>query len=349
MENELMVIADRIKSELVVDDYAMPEDFNMDSALKAAAIIWREHNDFKQCSPESKYRALMDMMVQGLNPLKGQCAFIPYGNTLQCIRQYPGSIMVAKREDPRIIDVRAQVIRRDDEFDFEMVNGLSTINKHIRPVEGWNSEIVGAYAIAVDENNQIIDMDLMSMDDIKNTWKQTRLKVRDPKMGKYVPIVDDNGNVHPESNHAKYPERMTRKTVIQRLCRQIISSSPNSKLRVSAERSDEDNNPQDDIRITLNENANLKQLDFPSNDVEKEEIIDTEPMATEDHFNRIKEARKVTNMGTNIMEDISGFVGREVKRIRDLTAAEADEYIGAITAEIPENNERKKPKWGSSK
>lgn len=349
MANELMIIAERIKSELVIDDYSIPEDFNMESALKAAAIIWRENNDFKQCTPESKHKAIMDMMVQGLNPLKAQCAFIPYGNVLQCIRQYPGSIMVAKREDPRIIDIRAQVIRKDDVFDYEMVNGLSRINSHKRTTAGWNSEIVGTYAVAVDADGNIVDMDMMSIDDIKNTWRQTRLKVKDSKTKQYVPVIDANGNIHPDSNHAKYPERMYRKTVIQRLCRQIISSSPNSKLLLSAERTDEDNTIQDDIRITLNEEANSKMIDFPtSNDVAKPEIVDIKPMANQEHFDRIRVAYTAAKMSGNVMDDISGFVGREVKRVRDLTADEAEDYIRAISIDPkPDTSDRRKPNWGN--
>lgn len=347
MSTELMVIADKIKADLVIDDYTMPEEYNMESAIKAAEIVWRENNGFKNCSVESKRRAIMDMMVQGLNPLKGQCAFVPFGNVLQLIREYPGSIMVAKREDPRIVDIRAQVIRRDDIFDYEMINGISHINKHKRTIEGWNSEIIGAYCVAIGLNGEIIDMDLMSMDDVKNTWKQTRLKCRDSKSGKFVPVVDQNGNVHPDSNHAKYPEKMTKKTVIQRLCRQIISSSPNTKLLTSAMRSDEGNTIQDDIRITVNEEANKKLLDFPSNDVEKQEVIETEAMATEDHFNRIKTVRQAANMGSNIMEDISGFVGREIKRVRELTATEANSYIDAISVGIDdESTGRRKPDFG---
>ncbi len=49
------------------------------------------------CSKNSIANALLDMVVQGLNPAKKQCYFIAYGNGLACQRSYFGTMAVTKQ------------------------------------------------------------------------------------------------------------------------------------------------------------------------------------------------------------------------------------------------------------
>lgn len=336
-DNEIMVIGDQIKRDIDLQTYFYGDGYDADSALKAAEIIFRQNNDFRQCSQESKYKCILDMMVQGLNPLKGQCSFIPYGKELQLVREYPGSIMVAKREDKRIADIRARVIRDGEVFQMDIINGLMTIKKHQPTIASWNNPIIGAYAVAVDENERIIDMDLMSWEDMINTWKNTNLKI------KGEPVVKHDGTLHPASNHAKYPERMARKTIIHRLCRAIIKSSPNKQLQESAERSDEEQNPEQIFQREVRQNANTKLIDFPAAD--QGAVVDAEPMATKAHADEIKKLAEQTNRVDKIMEDVSGFVGRQISRIRELTAKEAEGYIDTMKLEMGRPDDDV-PDWG---
>lgn len=325
--NEIMIIADKVKKEINPSAY-YSDDYDADSALKAAEIIFRENKNFPQCTPESKYRSVLDMMVQGLNPLKGQCSFIPYGKDLQLIREYAGSIMVAKREDTRIKDIRARVIREGEIFEMQINNGLMSISNHIPTIGSWNNPIIGAYALAVDETEKIIDMDLMSWVDIINTWRQTNLKI------KGEPIVRADGSLHPASNHAKYPERMARKTVIHRLCRTIIKSSSNKKIQASVDRSDEEAVHEEPVTV----------IDFPS---QSDITIESNPMATREHAKKIMALREAADIKTDLIKDISDFVGRDIERIRELTATEAGDYIAALKYDrIDEPQEIAKPDWG---
>ena len=342
MTNEIMTIGEQVKKQINLSSYLYAADYDADSALKAAEIIFEENNQFRQCTPESKHRAVLDMMVQGLNPLKKQCSFIPYGKELQLIREYPGSIMVAKREDRRIKDIRARVVREGELFEMEVENGLMVIRKHRPTIESWNNQIIAAYAVAVDDDEKVIDMDLMSWIDILNTWKQTNLKI------KGEPVVKHDGTLNPISNHAKYPERMARKTVIHRLCRSIIKSSPNRQLQESAERSDEDIPREESFQKQIENNANRKLIDFPQ--AQAGAVVDAEftstpgePMATKDHAKAIMALREAARIETDLNEDISGFVGRQIGRIRELTAAEAESYIEALRPDKEEP--AAKPDW----
>lgn len=336
---EIMVIGEQVKQEVKLDNYFYSDGYDADSALKAAEIIFRQNNEFRQCSAESKYKCILDMMVQGLNPLKGQCSFIPYGNELQLIREYPGSIMVAKREDKRIADIRARVIREGELFEMDVINGLMVIKKHRPTIQSWNNPIIGAYAVAVDKDEKIIDMDLMSWQDMLNTWKQTNLKI------KGEPVVKTDGTLHPRSNHAKYPERMARKTVINRLCRAIIKSSPNQQLQISADRSDEEIPQEAVMEQEIERNANSKLIDFPKEQVTDAEFTSgsSEPMATQDHAKEIARLRAASNIGTSLKDDLTGFTGRPINRVRELTAAEAASYIDAIKTDLQQDEQ--KPDW----
>lgn len=341
MTNEIITIGEQVKKQVNLSSYLYADGYDADNALKAAEIVFRENNDFRQCTPESKYRAVLDMMVQGLNPLKGQCSFIPYGKELQLIREYPGSIMVAKREDIRIKDIRARVVREGEPFEMDIVNGLMMIKRHQPTIESWNNQIIAAYAVAVNNEEKVIDMDLMSWNDMLNTWRQTNLKI------KGEPVVRHDGSLHPASNHAKYTERMARKTVIQRLCRAIIKSSPNKQLQESAERSDEEIPREESFQREIENNANRKLIDFPqAGAVVDAEFTSTpgEPMATKDHAKEIMALRAAANIETNLTDDLSGFVGRQISKIRYLTAVEAESYIDALRQDGKEEAAAK-PDW----
>lgn len=336
MINEIQSIAQKLKSEISITDYH--DHYNIDTAMQAVVIEFRENPKIQYCTPESKYKAVLSMVVQGLNPLKGQCSFVPYGNQLQLIRDYSGSIMVAKREDKRIADIRARVVREGDIFEFEIVNGAYVFGKHQPTIKSLNGEIVAAYAVAVTEDSVVIDSDIMTMDDIKKTWKHTNLR------HKGEPVVRQDGSIHPGSNHGKYPEKMACKTVLHRLCRIIIKSSNNDQVAATADHDEEYIVSEQVEEVEQITEEKSKVIDF-----KPESSREPEPPCNKDQSKTICELMKKLAPTANVMANVSEHFRRDIKRLRELTHSEANQYINVLGAQIEAKEDTKKedelPSW----
>ena len=80
-----------------------PANYSPANALMSAWLMLQNTKDkndkpvLQTCSRDSIYNALLDMVVQGLNPVKKQCYFIAYGSALTCQRSYFGAALLAKR------------------------------------------------------------------------------------------------------------------------------------------------------------------------------------------------------------------------------------------------------------
>lgn len=329
--NEIQIFTQRLKAEINIADYH--DVYTVDTAMQAVAIIFQENNGFQKCTPESKYKAVLSMVCQGLNPLKGQCSFVPYGNQLQLLRDYSGSIMVAKREDKRITSINTKAVREGDDFEFEIINGCYKITRHKPTLKSLSAPIVAAYAVAVGKDGQIIDADIMSYEDIRKTWKNAQLKY------KGEPVVRQDGSLHPGSNHAKYPEKMTTKTVVHRLCRSIIKSSGNEQISEVADLDDEYVEAE-----VAPEPAEIRTLDFAPK-TEKQPESESEPMANREQAEKIVAHHKAAGTDDKMMADISDFVGRPVEKIRYITQIEAAEYLTKIETKNETPSDDEIPPW----
>ncbi|NLV81872.1 MAG: recombinase RecT, partial [Synergistaceae bacterium] len=62
-----------------------PPNYAVGNALKSAYLILQETKDkdgrpvLETCTKTSIANSLLDMVIQGLNPVKKQCYFIPFG------------------------------------------------------------------------------------------------------------------------------------------------------------------------------------------------------------------------------------------------------------------------------
>jgi len=72
----------------------VPANYSPQNALKAAYLILSEQKTkdnkpvLQACTQESIANALLEMVTQGLNPIKQQCYFIPDCNKLNVQRSY---------------------------------------------------------------------------------------------------------------------------------------------------------------------------------------------------------------------------------------------------------------------
>ena len=157
----------------------LPKNYSTENALKSAYLILSETKDknnkpaLESCSVTSVSEALLKMVVWGLNPMKKQCYFIPYGGKLECVPDYTGKIAMAKRY-AGLKDIKAHAIFKDDTFEFELdpATGRKKVTKHTQSLESMGSnKVKGAYAI-FEMNVGSFVVEVMSMPQIEAAWKQ---------------------------------------------------------------------------------------------------------------------------------------------------------------------------------
>lgn len=317
-----------------------PDDYALENAVKSAYLMILQDGHIGRCTNESIANAMMDMIVQGLNPVKDQCYFIAYGNRLKCMRSYLGSIAVLKRFDPRVSMVNAEPFYEGDQLDYEIVLGVKKNIKHRQKIGNVKREnIVGVYATVIDHDGHEIESEIMVWDEVLRSWEKSQRKIWDSK-----------GGLLPSSDHAKYPARFARRTVINRICKKMISATDDKKLMDSFIRSGEDHSEQDLIQYEIDENANQKLIDFQQQDEPVEVVpseqasipveikpevinIDNVEMATEDQIKKLYGMEKANKREDNILENVGSFVNRKLAGLSELTKDEINEYIEMLNEE----------------
>ena len=240
-----------------------PNNYSPENALKSAWLKLQEVKDknnkpaLEVCTQASIANALLNMVIQGLNPLKNQCYFIPFGNQLTLMRSYFGSIAVAKQFG-EIKDITAEVIYEGDKVETEIKRGKTTILSHTRSFENINkAKIVGAYATIL-YNNNIEESLLMTIDQIKMSWKKSKLNPESK-----------------DSTHSQFTEDMCKRTVINKICKYYINTKDDSNLnmiKMAFETSDEELK-ESEVEYEIQENANKELIDVETGEIQ--EIEDT--------------------------------------------------------------------------
>lgn len=256
----------------------IPKNYAVQNALKSAFLILQETKDknkkcvLQSCTQASIANALLDMVIQGLSPVKKQCYFIPHGNQLSLFRSYMGTIMAAKRSE-RIEDVKAYCIYEGDEFDYEYnpTTGYMKVTKYKPLLTNMDpSKLIGAFAVVIGEND-VVHTEFMSIAQIRTAWAQGPTKGKSP-------------------SHLNFPDQMAKRTVINRACKLYINTGDDNDIFAEAFNrtfyaDDEEINQVQDkvIQDEIDENANKKIIDveelneevIPDEDF-NEEIEETE-------------------------------------------------------------------------
>lgn len=220
-----------------------PENYIPANALKSAYLILSEAVDkdknpvLQSCSQASIANSLLDMVVQGLSPMKNQCYFIPYGGKLQMSRSYLGSIAAAKRAGMK--SIVANVVFTKDKFDYKIdpKTGLFEIIKHDQVMENIDIKTIrGAYAITTMEDGTT-NLTVMTLAQIRTSWLQGYAK----------------GN---SGAHTNFTDEMCKKTVINRACKVIINGSVDV---VSVPKAQEET--EEITHVPVNQQANANELE----------------------------------------------------------------------------------------
>lgn len=234
----------------------LPPNYSAANALKSAWLILQDTLDknkkpvLEVCLRHTIANALLDMVVQGLNPSKKQCYFIAYGNKLSMQRSYFGTKAVCLRVDKNISDIYAEVVYQGDELEYSIERGRRIIETHRQKLDNIDdSKIVAAYAVALDKDGEVKRSELMTMDQIKAAWKQSKM----------YPI-DNSGNIKPESTHGKFTAEMAKKTVTNRLSKHIINASSDSDLLIKSVRRSDDEASEAEAQEEIEDYANSGEI-----------------------------------------------------------------------------------------
>lgn len=274
MSNELVkqgkTIVDSVQKRIVgmqnSGSIELPNNYSVGNALKSACLILQETQTkdkepvLQACTQESIANSLLDMATQGLNPSKGQCYFIAYGNKLTMSRSYLGTIALTKRIKG-VKDVKGYAVYKDDKFElgFDILAGKQKILEFCPSLNRDSKNLIGAFALILGEN-EILHTEYMDINQIHNAWNRGNMK----------------GN---SGAHKNFADQMAIKTVINRACKYYVSTSDDSdKIAEFMNKSIEDTDRE--LEEDKKEFANKEVVeieDIPENvDVETGEIIEAE-------------------------------------------------------------------------
>lgn len=258
------IVAARIRVLQEKNELHLPPNYSAENALKAAWLALQEVTDkdgrraLDVCDRTSIMNSLLKMVIQGLNPAKNQCYFVVFGTKLVLMRSYFGSIHVAKSVDERIEDIVADVVYEGDEFEYEKLRGKTRIITHKQKLENIEkAKIKAAYATVIYKDGRDESV-IMTIDEIKQAWKQSNIHP-----------IDDKGNIKLGTVHDKFMAEMAKKSVINRICKPIFNGSDDSNLVAYYAKQTDADLVEAEVEEEIAEKANQEVIDIEPEEVEE--------------------------------------------------------------------------------
>ncbi|RXM75333.1 recombinase RecT [Clostridium tetani] len=293
-EEALNQITSKINELRKNNEIVFPKNYSVANAVNSAWLMLQDVQDrnkkpaLEVCTKNSIIGSLYDMCLQGLTPAKKQCYFVVYGNQLQLMRSYMGTVAVTKRLKG-IKDVKAYCIYEGDEFEqeYDIETATLKITKFNPKFENIDlNKIKGAFAVIIGESGPI-HTDVMNIKQIKNSWNQGYAK----------------GN---SGAHNNFTDEMAKKTVINRACKMFANTSDDSDLLIESfnntdkiyDEKDLINNVKYEVQEEIKEKANSKLLELNPETVQPIEQIET----VEVEKVEIKQTREEAPEQVNVME-----------------------------------------------
>lgn len=226
----------------------IPEDYSPANAIRSASFIIQDLKDknkkpvLEVCTRDSIMNSLLEMVVQGLNPMKRQCSFIPRGNKLVLQREYAGTLALAKRFGG-VKFVNPVVIYENDGFEYriEPETGFKIVTKHEQSLDNIDiNKIKGGYCVVHFEGSDVPYTEIMTIKQIRTSWQQGEMKGNSPA-------------------HQNFTEEMVKKTLINRACKRFINASGDAPLLIRSEKQPDHQKQSVQEEISENENAEVME------------------------------------------------------------------------------------------
>lgn len=291
---------------------SLPADYSAGNALNSAYLVLQDVKTkngepaLEACTPASISLALLDMVIQGLNPAKNQCYFIAYGSSLTLQRSYMGTVTAAKRFG-NIKDVFGQVVYADDDFEYEIdpTTSIKKVTKHKQTLKNTYGDIVAAYATVIKTDGSTYQ-EIMSIDEIKKAWAQ-------------------GSGYGSSKTHKNFPQEMCKKTVINRACKLFVNTSSDDGILAESYNHTTENEYLRDEAIeatyeVTEDQAEAEAMLFGNNKSDSIEA-DAEPLTDEE----LEKQRMAKEIIENEQIDSTGLSDAEKAEIEAQEAKEAEE------------------------
>ncbi|PTO37248.1 RecT protein [Enterococcus mundtii] len=338
MANDLTQTTQRSLDEQVIGNLErlreqgleMPPGYSPQNALKSAFFELTNNTGenllqtaaSNQEMKTSISNALLDMVIQGLSPAKKQCYFIKYGNKVQLMRSYFGTMAVLDRVTGGA-DITPVVVRQGDEFEVAMDGPNMVVQKHETKFENLDNEIIAAYVVIKLANGKETTT-IMTKKQIDQSWAKSKMKGPGPQK--------------------EFPEEMAKRTVINRAAKALINTSNDNDLLVQAAKDTLENefdNDRKDVTPQTEKVATLEQKFFSNKKITEPIQKEPDPIVIPDDIqdevtrvadvpghSEIEQAHLIENEDTDPIQeellDIPDF-GRE-EGVDDVSEFEDDEY-----------------------
>ncbi|MEH6941490.1 recombinase RecT [Bacillus sp. JJ722] len=287
------VVAKKVKEFQENGEIRFPANYSPENAMKSAWLILQNTKTGKNdgykpvlevCTKDSIANSLLDMVVQGLNPMKKQGYFITYGKQLTFQRSYFGTMAVTKRvTGAKSID--AAVIYEGDQVEYEMINGRIRNLSHKQKFGNIDKEkIQGAYCI-ITINDDDIYTELMTIDELRKAWSKAQFWGKDQK-------EEAKGSTHDE-----FKQEMAKKTVIQRACKKFLNSSDDGSIIMEHINREDDLSTEAQLEAELNENANSEIIDVEYSECQEQPAIDDNEEQIVADFEQTQKEQEPVNTG----------------------------------------------------
>ena len=205
-------VAARI-GEMQNEGLMIAPNYSVSNALSSAYYALKNSNSgnlLQQCTQDSVYNALLEMVTQGLSPAKKQCYFIKYGSDVQLRMSYFGTIKVTK-DLQEVKDVTANVVYEGDTLEVSVENGRKKLVKHETDWQNADNPIIAAYCIITRTDGEEF-FEVMTKKQIDKSWSKAKTK-----------------NVQID-----FPDQMAMRTAINRAAKMFINTSNDSDLFAGA-------------------------------------------------------------------------------------------------------------------
>ena len=223
-----------------------PKGYNIGNEVETAMFYIAQNTDaLTKCSEEGIMSALRDMVLQGLSISKKQVYPIVYGTKLQMQRSYFGTIASLKMLFP-YYEVTAQVLYQGDKYtySFDPVGNYFYIENVESSLENRDKPIIAAFGTIYDiRTKERIYGCVMTMKEIKQNWAKAQS----------------------HSVQDAYPQEMAKRTLINRMCKIFINSTPNLSSEVVAAYNRSTEAEYDD--------ENLQNVTPPENEIQRQKLI----------------------------------------------------------------------------
>lgn len=218
--------AARVHQLLTAGELTLPENYAWRNAitgawlwLQDATIQSGQHKGqpiLKHVTTSSVANALMAMVTQGLAVHRKQGYLIPYGQTLTFQRSVFGTVTIARRE-AGLVDAAAELVLEGDVFRYQIKGGRKTVTEHTQSFEALTvGTIVGAYAHLTFTDASRDRDEVMTWDEIKASWAQSRQAEYD------------------SSPHRRFAGEMAKRTVINRALKLLVNAATDDAYLLEA-------------------------------------------------------------------------------------------------------------------